>query len=122
NPPFGKIFAAPEMEMGTIGTPASRAIRKPPFLNGCSRPSGLRVPSGYTRKEFPAFNEWTALRTASIALLAVTAVDRDESAESHRPAQNRDAKELFLGKDEHWREVRKDGRRVGITLVIRHEN
>src|SRR5271165_2605747 len=60
-------LCAPEIETGTTGTPAWIAITKVPFLNGRIRPSGLRVPSGYTANDKPSLRTRTANSTLAAA-------------------------------------------------------
>ena len=47
------ISCDPMMATGTMSTPESIARWKPPFLNGPSRPSRVRVPSGKMTTDWP---------------------------------------------------------------------
>ena len=54
------MFRAPVTVIGTTGTPARAASRKPPDLKGPSLPVRLRVPSGAITKDRPFFMAVTA--------------------------------------------------------------
>src|ERR1035438_1567538 len=58
---------APEHAIGTTCTPALIAIIAAPFLKACNRPSGLRVPSGYIKNDWPPRSATVALSTLAIA-------------------------------------------------------
>ena len=64
--PFRIASRAPEIAIGTIGTPARIAITKAPLRNGSSSPVRERVPSGKTKNEPPAFSRATAWPTARV--------------------------------------------------------
>ncbi len=68
--PLGRMRCEPEMVTGRIGKPSWRAITKPPFLNGSSRPSALRVPSGKKSTETPPASRGLAASRLAIARCA----------------------------------------------------
>lgn len=69
NPPRGSTRWAPSMATGTMGTWASMATTKAPFLNSRILPSRERVPSGNARTLAPAFTRSPASRMLWRALL-----------------------------------------------------
>ena len=64
--PFRIASRAPEIAIGTTGTPARIAITNAPLRNGSSSPVRERVPSGKTKNEPPAFSRATAVLTARV--------------------------------------------------------
>src|SRR5579859_4301542 len=64
---FSITLCAPAQTIGTIGTPALIAITTAPRLNSPSRPSLLRVPSGYIKNDCPAFIASLAFSRLAIA-------------------------------------------------------
>ena len=67
-----------------MGTWASMAMMKPPFLNGSRFPVRLRVPSGKIRNELPSRSESEPLAIDANALLAVAAIDCHEAGDVER--------------------------------------
>ena len=65
--PGGSTAWLPLMVTGTTGAPASTAAMNPPGLNGSSRPSKLRVPSGKNTTEIPAASSSRTLRSVATA-------------------------------------------------------
>ncbi len=59
--PFGMIWYAPRMCIGTTGVPVSRARWPTPGLNSWIRPSGERLPSGNRTRFQPALSSWLEL-------------------------------------------------------------
>src|SRR5262249_1140248 len=67
NERFSITLCAPAQIIGTIGTPALIAITTAPRLNSPSRPSLLRVPSGYIKNDCPDFIDSVAFSRLAIA-------------------------------------------------------
>ena len=95
--PFRIASRAPEIAIGTIGTPARIAITNAPLLERQQLARArLRVPSGKTRNEPPAFSRATAVSTACVRLLAVAALDRDEADQVEAEREDRELAQLGL--------------------------
>ncbi len=97
----------PRMATGTMSAPESIARWKPPFLNGPSAPSRVRVPSGKITTDCPAL-----IRRAASSMLRRAAIAFWRSMKMKRPARIAQPKsgirpELLLGdeaeRDRHAR-------------------
>ena len=112
--PLGIALKVPAMATGTIGSPASKRMRRPPVRNAPIEPSWLRVPSGKIKmgQGRPSATAFMMARRESTPRL------RSMSTPRKVVADHRHGDELSLGDEaERGRELGEEHRPVEVAGV-----